>query len=143
LSAAVAFEKNIGFLLEVLQRVRSQVPDVFIVIAGEGPARIGLEESVEKMGCMATSSSLAILIVKPKLNNLLSLCGCIWFSSRTETQGLVLPGSHGARPYRWFPQQNGTKDVLKEAKRRLDCQRRGLKSFSPKLVTLLARPGTA
>ena len=34
----MAFEKNIPFLIEVLGRVRDQVPDVLLVLAGAGPA---------------------------------------------------------------------------------------------------------
>jgi len=34
----VAFEKNLAFLIDVLERVRRDVPQVLFVIAGEGPA---------------------------------------------------------------------------------------------------------
>lgn len=34
----VAFEKNIGFLLRVLRRVRAEPPEALLIIAGEGPA---------------------------------------------------------------------------------------------------------
>ena len=55
----VAFEKNIDFLLRVLVSVRHRVPDVLLVIAGEGPARkhlrrlavrLDIEESVLFVG---------------------------------------------------------------------------------------------
>ncbi|MEZ5583900.1 MAG: hypothetical protein R3F37_15215 [Candidatus Competibacteraceae bacterium] len=34
----VAYEKNIGFLLRCLIWVRETIPDVLLVIAGQGPA---------------------------------------------------------------------------------------------------------
>ena len=42
----VAHEKNIGFLLDVIDLARAEVPDVLLVIAGEGPALPSLRRSV-------------------------------------------------------------------------------------------------
>jgi len=46
----VAHEKNIGFLLHVVDRVRKSIPEVLLLIAGAGPAREGLEHEVNKSG---------------------------------------------------------------------------------------------
>jgi len=45
----VAHEKNIGFLLQVVDRVRKDIPEVLLLIAGAGPAREGLEHDAEKL----------------------------------------------------------------------------------------------
>jgi glycosyltransferase involved in cell wall biosynthesis len=45
----VAHEKNIGVLLEVLHRVRRTVPEVLLVIAGEGPAREALQGRADQL----------------------------------------------------------------------------------------------
>ena len=37
----LAFEKNIDFLLRMLVQVRARLPEVLLVLAGEGPARGG------------------------------------------------------------------------------------------------------
>lgn len=86
----VAFEKNIDFLLRMLVRVRQEVPDVLLVIAGQGPAvehlrglteRLALQDNVMFIGYLSRGGSLQ---------------GCyaggdiFVFASRTETQGLVL-----------------------------------------------------
>ena len=46
----VAFEKNLEFLLDVVDAVRARIPDVLLVIAGEGPALPALERRVAQMG---------------------------------------------------------------------------------------------
>ena len=40
----MAHEKNFDFLVEVVARLRREIPDVLLVIAGEGPARPHLME---------------------------------------------------------------------------------------------------
>jgi glycosyltransferase involved in cell wall biosynthesis len=42
----VAHEKNVGFLLDVLAEVRRRVPNVLLIIAGEGPALPALRRAV-------------------------------------------------------------------------------------------------
>ena len=86
----VAFEKNIDFLLRMLLRVRQEIADILLVIAGQGPAeghlrslvtRLGLEDNVRFIGYLGRDGALQ---------------GCyaggdiFVFASRTETQGLVL-----------------------------------------------------
>src|SRR5207302_1519173 len=46
----VAHEKNIGFLVQVFQRVLASVPEALLVIAGEGPARAALRQQVAHLG---------------------------------------------------------------------------------------------
>jgi len=86
----LAFEKNCDFLLRMLVRVKAEIPDILLVIAGDGPAlkrlrrlrdRLGLREQVLFTGYLDRDGSLED-------------CYCAGdafvFSSRTETQGLVL-----------------------------------------------------
>lgn len=46
----VAFEKNIEFLLRILLRVRERVPEVLLVICGEGPSRTHLQAMAIRLG---------------------------------------------------------------------------------------------
>ena len=46
----VAHEKNIGFLLRALELARRQVPDLEMVIAGEGPAEASLRREAARLG---------------------------------------------------------------------------------------------
>jgi hypothetical protein len=55
----VAFEKNISFLISMLERLRLAIPDVLLVIAGEGPALAALRRDVEAAGSPGTYASSA------------------------------------------------------------------------------------
>ena len=86
----VAHEKNIGFLFNMLVVLRKHIPNVLLIVAGEGPAlpalkkqasTLALEENILFVGYLDRSSTLLD-------------CYCAGdafiFASRTETQGLVL-----------------------------------------------------
>ena len=86
----VAHEKNIDFLIHMLVDLRLRVPDVLLVIAGEGPAeghirklvsKLGLDHNVQFVGYMDRSSTLP---------DCYRAADVFVFASRTETQGLVL-----------------------------------------------------
>jgi glycosyltransferase involved in cell wall biosynthesis len=86
----VAHEKNIDFLIQMLVDLRRRVPDVLLVIAGEGPAeghirklvsKLGLDRNVQFVGYMDRSSTLP---------DCYKAADVFVFASRTETQGLVL-----------------------------------------------------
>jgi 1,2-diacylglycerol 3-alpha-glucosyltransferase len=132
----VAFEKNIGFLLEVLQSVRQQVPDVLFLIAGEGPARAGLEQSTQKMGLSNNVKFLGYLDRKTELNNCYRAADIFVFSSRTETQGLVLLEAMAQGVPVVSIAEMGTKDVLKDGEGVL-VAREEVGDFSAKVVSLL------
>jgi 1,2-diacylglycerol 3-alpha-glucosyltransferase len=86
----VAFEKNIGFLLPVLDRVRRSIPDVVLIIAGEGPALAALQRQVNERGLADNVRFVGYLDRSgPPLDCYRSATVFV-FASRTETQGLVL-----------------------------------------------------
>lgn len=86
----VAFEKNIEFLLLMLSQLRHTLPDVLLIIAGEGPAEGKLRKTVEGLNLSANVLFVGYL----ERSNELPACYCAGnafvFASRTETQGLVL-----------------------------------------------------
>ncbi len=86
----VAHEKNIGFLLEVLLRVRNVVPEALLVIAGEGPAREALRAQVARLGLAAHVHFAGYLDRNAQLLDCYAAASVFVFASRTETQGLVL-----------------------------------------------------
>ncbi|HEY7986817.1 MAG TPA: glycosyltransferase [Methylophilaceae bacterium] len=132
----VAFEKNIGFLLEVLQSVRQQIPDILLLIAGEGPARAGLEQSAEKMGLGNNVKFLGYLDRNTELNNCYRSADIFVFSSRTETQGLVLLEAMAQGVPVVSIAEMGTKDVLKDGEGVL-IAREEIGDFSAKITGLL------
>lgn len=86
----VAFEKNIDFLLDVVQRVRNEHPDVLLLVTGEGPALSGLRQRTTALGLDANVRFLGYLDRRHALSDCYRAADLFVFASRTETQGLVL-----------------------------------------------------
>jgi glycosyltransferase involved in cell wall biosynthesis len=86
----VAHEKNIGFLLSMLPLLRARVPDVLLIIAGEGPARRHYEHQVAVAGLGDRVRFVGYLDRSTELMDCYSAADVFVFASRTETQGLVL-----------------------------------------------------
>lgn len=86
----MAREKNVGFLLEVAARVRRQVPDVLLVLAGEGPARAELERRARELELADHTLFVGYLDRERELLDCYRAGDVFVFASRTETQGLVL-----------------------------------------------------
>jgi 1,2-diacylglycerol 3-alpha-glucosyltransferase len=86
----VAHEKNIGFLVEMFARVLQQLPQALLVIAGEGPARAGLQQQVASAGLSAHVHFAGYLDRDTALLDCYAAADVFAFASRTETQGLVL-----------------------------------------------------
>ena len=132
----VAFEKNIDFLLRVLVSVRARIPDVLLVIAGEGPAlkhlrgltaRLGLEESVLFVGYQDRKQALLDCY----------RAGDVFvFASRTETQGLVLLEAMALGVPVVAPAILGTRDIVGPGKGAL-VSALDETEFAAKVVALL------
>ena len=86
----VAHEKNIEFLLDAVDLAREAVPDILLVIAGEGPALPSLRQSVAVHGLQNNVLFLGYLDRKVELPACYAAADAFVFASRTETQGLVL-----------------------------------------------------
>jgi glycosyltransferase involved in cell wall biosynthesis len=86
----LAFEKNIDFLLRMLVRVKREIPDVLLVIAGEGPARSRLESLTAELGLRNNLLFVGYVSREGALADCYCAGDAFVFASRTETQGLVL-----------------------------------------------------
>jgi glycosyltransferase involved in cell wall biosynthesis len=86
----VAHEKNIDFLLRMLAALRHRVPDVLLVIAGEGPAEAHLRARVAALGLGEHVMFVGYLDRRGGLADCYRAADVFVFASRTETQGLVL-----------------------------------------------------
>jgi glycosyltransferase involved in cell wall biosynthesis len=133
----VAHEKNIGFLLKVVRRVRQDVPDVLFVIAGEGPALAGLEADVGHMGLTENVMFIGYLDRHTELNNCYRAGDVFIFSSRTETQGLVLLEAMAQKVPVVSIAEMGTRDVLCEGQG-VWIAREEVEDFAGKVMRLLA-----
>jgi len=86
----VAHEKNIDFILEALVIVRQTVPEVLLVIAGEGPALEHLKKLSSRLGLDGHVLYVGYLDREKGLLDCYCAGDAFVFASRTETQGLVL-----------------------------------------------------
>jgi glycosyltransferase involved in cell wall biosynthesis len=86
----VAHEKNLGLLLDVADRVRRRIPDLLLVIAGEGPARDELRRRTVELGLTSHLRFVGYLDRRRELADAYRAGDCFVFTSLTETQGLVL-----------------------------------------------------
>lgn len=86
----IAFEKNLPFLLEVLDRVRRALPEALLVLAGEGPAVPDLSRRVRQLELERNVLFVGNLDRDGSLQDCYDGADVFVFASRTETQGLVL-----------------------------------------------------
>lgn len=85
-----AHEKNIGFLLEALPHALRACPQAMLVIAGEGPALPALRRQAAALGIADSVRFVGYLDRFAELPACYAAADLFVFSSRTETQGLVL-----------------------------------------------------
>jgi glycosyltransferase involved in cell wall biosynthesis len=84
----MAQEKNVDFLLDVIERVRHDVPDALLVAAGSGPYLETFQANVETRG-LGNCVVYAGHVDRDSLKHLYTLADVFTFASVTETQGLV------------------------------------------------------
>ena len=132
----VAHEKNISFLIKVVDQVRRQVEDVLFVIAGEGPARASLEQEVRKCAIGENVRFIGYLDRHTELNHCYCAADIFIFSSRTETQGLVLLEAMAQGVPVVSTAELGTRDVLQDGAGVWIAQEE-LSDFSSNVVKML------
>ncbi len=132
----VAHEKNIDFLLHVLDRVRREMPDVMMIIAGEGPALAGLRKLSARLGLQDHTCFVGYLARDGELLDCYCAGNAFVFSSRTETQGLVLLEAMALGVPVVSTAIQGTRDILKGACGAL-VPADDIGDFSAKVITLL------
>jgi len=86
----VAFEKNIDFLLRMAHELRKKQPDVLLLITGEGPAQASLYELSIELNLQDNIQFIGYLDRNTELNACYRAADVFVFSSKSETQGLVL-----------------------------------------------------
>jgi glycosyltransferase involved in cell wall biosynthesis len=111
----IAHEKNIDFLLRMLARVRAYVPDVLLVIAGEGPALPHVRQVVAHLGLTRHVLLVGYLARAGALLDCYRAGDAFVFASRTETQGLVLLEALALGVPVVSTAVMGTADVLRDA----------------------------
>ncbi|MDO8891225.1 MAG: glycosyltransferase [Sulfurimicrobium sp.] len=132
----VAFEKNIGFLLHVTARIRRDMPDVLLIIAGEGPALNLLKSQAAQLGIGNNVLFVGYLDRKSELPDCYRAANVFVFSSCTETQGLVLLEAMAQATPVVALAELGTRDVLQEGQGTLIAAHE-IEDFAAKTMSLL------
>lgn len=132
----VAHEKNIGFLLQVVKQVRISIPDILFVVAGEGPAREHLEKDAKELGLGDNAMFIGYLDRHTELNSCYRSADIFIFSSRTETQGLVLLEAMAQGVPVVSTAELGTRDVLMEGQG-VWIAKEEVADFSEKIIRMM------
>lgn len=138
----VAFEKNIGFLLQVTARIRRDMPDALLLVAGEGPALEQLKAQAVQLGIGNNVLFVGYLDRKSELPDCYCAANVFVFSSCTETQGLVLLEAMAQAIPVVALAELGTRDVLVEGAGALIASHE-VEGFAAKTMSLLQRPDAA
>ncbi len=84
----VGQEKNMDFLLDVVEQVQTKVPKATLVVAGNGPYLEDFKTKIKERGLDDLVLCLGY-VDRKELKHLYSLADVFTFASKTETQGLV------------------------------------------------------
>lgn len=108
----VAHEKNIDFLFRVFAKVLQRVPQAVFILAGEGPALNHCKQYVASLGIAAHVRFVGYLDRETALLDCYRAGDLFVFSSRTETQGLVLLEAMASGVPVVSTAYMGTKDIV-------------------------------
>jgi 1,2-diacylglycerol 3-alpha-glucosyltransferase len=132
----IAHEKNIDFLVDVVDKVRRILPDVLMIVAGAGPALEHVRRLVERRRLGENVRFLGYLSREGDLQACYEAGDVFVFSSRTETQGLVLLEAMAAGTPVVSTAVMGTRDILGAGRGAL-VAKDDVNDFSAKVVRLL------
>jgi glycosyltransferase involved in cell wall biosynthesis len=135
----VAHEKNIGFLLDVVDRLRPAWPDLLLLIAGEGPARNSLQTRVSRAGLKDNVRFVDYLPRGEPLWDCFRAGDLFVFASPTETQGLVLLEAMALGVPVVSTAVMGTRDILLPGRGCLVAEEEP-RAFADRVAGLLERP---
>ena len=85
----LGIEKNVPFLVDVLEKSLPKRPNLKLLIAGDGPARAELEELVRSRGLEKQILFIGF-VPHERLKGFYSLADVFVFASKVESQGLVV-----------------------------------------------------
>jgi len=138
----VAFEKNISFLLRMVQQVKAARADVLFVIAGEGPALQSLRDESQRLGLADNVLFVGNMDRETGLLDCYRAADVKVFASRTETQGLVLLEAMALGVPVVSTAVMGTKDVL-QAGCGAEVVKEDEQEFAAAVVAVLGDSGLA
>ncbi len=132
-------EKNLDFLLRAFVRVVRELPTALLVIAGEGPARAELMRRAGSLGLEGNLLWLGYLDRERELADCYRGGDAFVFTSKTETQGLVLLEALSLGVPVVALAEMGTKDLLVERRGALVAED-DVDDFASRCLELLRDP---
>ena len=136
----IAHEKNIDFLVHMLAHVQQVIPDILLVIAGEGPALGHLTNLVRTLKLDRNVLFVGYLDRETDLLDCYRAGDVFVFASNTETQGLVLLEAMAQGLPVVSTSVLGTRDILDPGEGALIAQE-DKQEFAGKVLQLLHNPG--
>lgn len=135
----VAFEKNIGFLLEMTKVLLERHPEVLLVVAGQGPAEKSLHQLADVLELHENIKFIGYLDRNTELNACYQAADVFVFSSKSETQGLVLLEAMAQGTPVVAIAELGTASILKEGQGAMIAPD-DIAGFADKVHQLLLHP---
>jgi len=133
----VAFEKNISFLLRMVQNLKKKIPNILFMIAGEGPALEQLQSEASELGLESNVKYIGYLDRDGELQDCYAAANAFVFASRTETQGLVLLEAMALGVPVVSTAVMGTRDILEPRQGALVAEE-DVEHFSSQVMLLLS-----
>jgi 1,2-diacylglycerol 3-alpha-glucosyltransferase len=132
----LAKEKNIGWLLEVLARVRREVSEARLVIAGSGAYQEELKARAE-----ALQLGDSVLFPGPfpheEMSALCAACDVFCFPSPSETQGLVISEARAAGAPCVVVDAGGAPETVRQGEDGFRIPPDDLETFAAQVVEIL------
>lgn len=135
----IGHEKNLRFLLQAFARVVRALPEAMLVIAGEGPAKAELERFAGAAGLASHLLWLGYLDRERELAGCYRAGDAFVFTSKTETQGLVLLEAMALGVPVVALAEMGTRDLLAERRGALVAED-DLEDLAAKCLQVLRDP---
>ena len=132
-------KKNISFLLSVTAVLAKHVPNILLLIAGEGPALTDLQSKVKKLGIENNVKFVGYLDRNSELTACYQAGDVFIFASQTETQGLVLLEAMLLGVPVVSTAEIGTKDLLVNGKGVLVAKEE-MHDFTDKILKIIIDP---
>lgn len=146
--ARLAKEKNLEFLFESLWYYKQKAGSCFkLVLIGEGPYRSGLVKRVRELG-LEEEIVFAGQVPNEEIKNYCRACDLFLFTSRSETQGIVLLEAMAAGTPVLALKATGTEDIVANGKNGYmtevsgeeeKARKRDEQLFAEKLMDILER----
>ena len=105
----LALEKNLFFLLRAFDLIQKELPKATLYLVGDGPIK---DELISMVRYMNLNVVFTGYVSKLDVYALLQLCDVMLFSSKTETQGLVVVESFYCKTPAICLDDMGLKDII-------------------------------